>query len=144
MPVTVGDSAVWKVSAGPGSRYEIGTSVLIEAGFTLADGVTPIAPVIVSLIVQDPAGALTTYTGRALTNPSEGVYSYVLDISTLAGPWIYKWRGDGPHEITSQDVYMTVAQTVFSANEAYPLPPPAKGVLDFRIPQQAVLFALGV
>lgn len=142
--MTAGDSAVWQVNAGPGARYEIDTSVLIEAVFTLADGVTPVAPAIVSLLVQDPSGVMTAHVGRALANPSTGVYSYVLDVSALSGSWIYKWRGAGPHEVTSLDVYMTVAQSVFSGDSLYPVPPPAKGVLDFRLSLQAVLLELGV
>jgi hypothetical protein len=90
------------------NTYQIDTQVELKTTFTGLDGVTPIDPTTVTLYVQTPDGAVTSYTD--VTRLEVGVY--VRDvITTQFGPWIYKWRGEGNCDVTSPDTYFQVARS---------------------------------
>ncbi|MFI7072051.1 hypothetical protein [Micromonospora sediminicola] len=55
---------------------------------------TPTDPTTVTLVVTDPAGSPTTYTGGQLGHGSAGVYSKDIPCTT-AGVWSYVWVGTG-------------------------------------------------
>lgn len=92
------------------NTYQLETVIEITGNFFAADGVTPVDPSAVYLFVRTPDGIITEYSGGQITQVSMGVYSFSLE-TTQAGPYIYKWQGTGAVEITSPDVYFTVAQS---------------------------------
>ena len=57
----------------------------------------PADPTVASVVVTDPTGTATTYTGGQLTHtPATGAYSVNVPCSaTVDGVWTYKWIGTG-------------------------------------------------
>ena len=74
--------------------FIVGSGVLLAVNFTLIDGVTPVAPTLVTLQVKDPSGSITFQS--PITNASVGSYSFVY-VPVLASPLPYhfKWEGSG-------------------------------------------------
>lgn len=107
------------VAVGPSSppTYQIDTLLMLSANFFAAGGVIPADPGAVTLIIQDPTGANTTYTNAsspAIVKVSTGVYTFEF-APAKSGQWIYKWQGASPVEVTSPDTYFTVAQSALIA-----------------------------
>jgi hypothetical protein len=94
-------------------RYEVESTVQLNALFTRIDTGAPADPTLVTLYVSDPTGATTTYTSASgVTRTGVGAYSYLL--TTSEGVWVYKWQGTGAIEVTSRDEQFVVRQTLFA------------------------------
>lgn len=94
--------------------YQLGTQVELRSAFTASDGVTPIDPDEVTLLIRDPAGTVTTYDIGDLTHVSEGVFTFDVLVDQ-SGPWIYNFTGSGNIEVSSGDQYLDVAQSAVVA-----------------------------
>jgi hypothetical protein len=95
--------AVVSVGAGEfGAVYQLDTLVQLQATFMGAGA--PADPASATIIVKTPDGEINEY---APTRLGVGVYEYRITTSQ-SGPWIYKWRGTLPVEVTSPDVYCLV------------------------------------
>lgn len=94
------------------NTYQIDTVAQLSVTFTTIDGSTPIDPLDVSLMVQDPNGGQTTYGLNDFGHPSAGIFTYDLNLNAH-GPWIYNWQGSGNVVTATGDQYILVAQTVF-------------------------------
>lgn len=78
------------------STIYIGATARIDITLTV-DGVDT-DPSALSLIVEDPAGAETTYVygvGAVVTKLATGRYRGSIDC-TSAGRWLYRWVSPGP------------------------------------------------
>lgn len=98
------------------ARYEIDTSIQIEAIFLNALTNTYIDPSEVMLFVRDPNGAVSDYTNLG---PSGGVvqaglghYTFTF-VPGVSGDWLYKWQGTGVAPATSPDTTLTVHSSAF-------------------------------
>lgn len=72
------------------NEYDIGDVVELSVTFT-NDAGTPANPSAIELRILSPAGTVTTPTP---TNPSTGVYTYLLS-PTVPGWWAYRFTGSG-------------------------------------------------
>lgn len=74
--------------------YDVGDGETLTAIF-LDDDDDPIDPTTVTLIVTNPAGVATTYTGAGLDHPSVGHFEKPV-VFNLPGAWQWQWSGVGP------------------------------------------------
>lgn len=90
---------------------EIGTEVRLRATFKDIDGVLS-DPATISLTVEDPAGAKTTYTyaGAQVQKKSTGVYYYDLTFDQ-AGRWNYRWLSTGTPAVSESSLINVEAPT---------------------------------
>lgn len=76
------------------TTYRTGATVRLVTLFTVAG--VPTDPSTVTLKLQDPAGALSTFTLAAAQVIQDGPGSYHRDfVATLAGTYVWRWEGTG-------------------------------------------------
>ena len=96
------DSAVDDGSClGPGHIYPVDTEIVFQGTFTAAGPGGPttppvlVDPTIVTLFLQDPTGAVTSYLYPGpVTRAGVGVYQYTFT-PPMPGQWVFQWRGTG-------------------------------------------------
>ncbi len=93
------------------NSYPLGSLIKLTGTFTDANG-APADPTVVTLSILAPDTTVSEYSGDDLDNSDVGIYSYDLE-PDAAGPWIYRWVGDGAITAASPDVYLTIEQTAF-------------------------------
>lgn len=72
-------------------RYIIGEDARLRAFFVAEDGVTPIAATGVRIIVRDPRGVVTEYTGGQVA--TDGLGRFFVDYR-VERPGRHYWRAD--------------------------------------------------
>lgn len=91
--------------------YDPGSKIRLSARFEVAGDLTD--PTTVTLKVQDPAGAITTYTlsGGTVTKAATG--RFYKDLTpTAPGRWYYKWIGTGTVESTTEESFQIRSQVI--------------------------------
>lgn len=109
------------------NTYPLGDTILLSETFTVNG--TQTDPTTVSLLVQDPSGAQTTYTyaGAQVVRVSAGAYQYELAVP-VTGTWSYRWTGTGAapgvgegefgvYDLVAGDSTATPAGSLASVNE---------------------------
>lgn len=89
-------------TAEPGAIYQLDTLVELQATFTGAGA--PADPGYVTIFIKTPDGVVNEYEASRI---GVGVYEFQI-VTDQSGPWIYKWEGTLPVEVTSPDVYCIV------------------------------------
>lgn len=86
--------------------YQIDTAIQLNGSFINATNGAPIDPTVVTLVIEDPSGTLTTITS-SIVRTGIGAYYYIF---TPSGPgkWTYKWQGTGAAVATSRDTSFIV------------------------------------
>jgi hypothetical protein len=78
--------------------YELGALVPVAVLFTDPVAGGPVNPSTVHLSVRSPSGVVTEYVfglGRAITNPSVGVFELNIDADEPGRWWYYRWWSTG-------------------------------------------------
>jgi len=80
------------------SVYDIGDLARGVASFVGTDGVTPGIPSMVSFLLKNPLGSVSTYVlgqaGASILQVGSAAYARDFTI-TMAGSWFYRWEGTG-------------------------------------------------
>jgi len=74
--------------------YDENSVIVLTANFALANG-TAADPTTVTLILTNPLGVSTTYTGGQITRNGVGAYQYNVSSGLTSGHWTYRFVGVG-------------------------------------------------
>lgn len=96
------------------NSYASGKYVTMTVTWTVNSVATD--PTTITLQVEDPSGAETSYTYAAgqLTKSSTGVYYKSIQVVT-SGIWIYRFIATGTVADTTDDYYFYVKETAFGS-----------------------------
>jgi hypothetical protein len=98
------------------AKYEIDTSIQLNAVFLNPLAGVPIDPTEVEAFVMDPTGTITNYNSltpfSGVIRDNVGRYHLTIEPS-LPGVWTYKFQGVGNANATSPDTIFTVAASAF-------------------------------
>lgn len=98
-----------------GNTYDVDTNIVLSTQFTNASG-NPVDPDDVYLFILLPDGCTQrsyTLSNGQITRASIGSYYFELTLD-IAGRWRYRWRGTGNAEVASEDIPITVKDTLFT------------------------------
>lgn len=76
------------------NSYPAGNQIVLTSTFTIAATGAVANPTAVKVRVTDPLGSETDYTGGQLSNPSTGVFTVTITVTT-PGVWNYRAEGTG-------------------------------------------------
>lgn len=94
----------------PTSQYDVGDTIRFLFTFCDEDG-TVADPVDPTIIIREPDGTETTYTGGQLTNPEVGVY-YRDQVVDAAGKWYGRGKATNPF-VTADEVTANAKTSAF-------------------------------
>jgi len=90
-------------------EFDIGDVARLDVQW-IADGVPSAATTV--LIVRDPSGNVTTYSGAQISNPALGTYRATVGPLATAGAWYFRFEASGAFIAAEEDSFYVRASRV--------------------------------